>query len=605
MSACLRLTQHSKKDEQLSKEELIQEIHALRSRVNELEFSQTSLVNAPAKSTPTHILDLFDLEEIQTVQNAFSDAVGVTSIITDHQGNEITHASNELCLCSSMVRKTEQGRNQCLLNQEGFHIAGDATHEIHECVNAGLLEGVARIFAGRLHIGNWIVGKVRDENEDIESLVEAGMSLGFDENLVRESLLMTPAMSRAGFERICKALHVFSQQLSEMALQRLQMRKAIQSIRVAESLRIENENQYSKLFQAALEAVFLFDCESLKILQANTAAIKMYGYSLEEITEMTVDELSSEPEQTRLSFTLRRTKIPLRYHRKKDGAPFPIEGFLSFFELGGREVAIGIARDVSDRLRMEEQLRHSQKMEAIGRLAGGVAHDFNNLLSGVIGHLYLAESASGEGGTHSIQQARKSADRCAELVQQLLVFGRRVELNRQTTDLTALAEDAAATARATLDQRIRLEVEPAGPIVLSCDETKVHSVLLNLINNARDAILDVLNGSFYPERIHDEFRIELATGTEMKTPPHVNADNIPPCEYACVSVSDNGKGMDQATKSQAFEPFFTTKQVGKGTGLGLASAYGIVHQHDGWIELDSRPGMGTRFTLYFPLGELV
>lgn len=255
---------------------------------------------------------------------------------------------------------------------------------------------------------------------------------------------------------------------------------------------------------------------------------------------------------------------------------------------------VGTHTDITDRKRLEEQLGKAQKMEAIGQLAGGIAHDFNNILTTIIGRTYLLQSRLAENEdlcTHA-EQIALAAERASALTQRLLAFSREqvVELRRISLN------DAVRKASDLLTRLVRedtemsfLLAEPA-PMVLA-DEGRLVQVLMNLVTNARDAI----SGSG---------RIRVSTETVHIDQPHDSIQgNVPPGDYAVLSVTDNGSGLDERTRERIFEPFFSTKEVGKGTGLGLAVVYGIVRQHNGYINVESEPGRGTTFSFYLSLVE--
>jgi len=239
----------------------------------------------------------------------------------------------------------------------------------------------------------------------------------------------------------------------------------------------------------------------------------------------------------------------------------------------------------------EEQLRQSQKLEAIGRLAGGVAHDFNNILTGIKGYakFALGELQEGTRGHEDIMEAIRLADRAADLTRQLLAFGRRQTLTPVVTSLNALISGLAKMLKRLIGEDIDMRFVPAPDVRnVKVDGGQIEQVLMNLAVNARDA----MPGG-------GKLTIETANASlcESYASAHVG---VKPGLYSMIGVTDTGCGMDVPTQQQAFEPFFTTKEVGRGTGLGLSTAYGIVKQHGGNIWLYSEPGHGTTFKVYLP-----
>ena len=253
----------------------------------------------------------------------------------------------------------------------------------------------------------------------------------------------------------------------------------------------------------------------------------------------------------------------------------------------------GITRDVTERVHLEEQLRNAQQLEAIGRLAGGVAHDFNNILSVIMGHgeLLLAASAGDERARNGLEQIRRAAERAASLTQQLLAFSRKQVLQPKVLDLNDAVADIQKMLSRVIGEDIEL-VASLHPSLLSvkADPGQVEQVLMNLAVNARDAMPQ--GGKLLMETSNLDVGAELARDLELAAG-----------RYVMLRVTDSGLGMDAGTLSHIFEPFFTTKPRGKGTGLGLATVYGIVKQSGGSIQVKSEVGKGTTFHIYFPVAE--
>jgi PAS domain S-box-containing protein len=253
---------------------------------------------------------------------------------------------------------------------------------------------------------------------------------------------------------------------------------------------------------------------------------------------------------------------------------------------------VGVAEDITERRRLEAQLRESQKMEAVGQLAGGVAHDFNNLLTIVLANVTLLADGTAPGAPQRalLDEVVRAASRARELTRKLLGFSRRAALELRPWDLRATVRETVALLRRTLDPRIRVVVdEPAELGLVLADPGEMSQVLLNLCLNARDAMpeggtLVVRTGSHTISEAHVRDHLDARMGEAIR-----------------LTVEDSGRGIAPETRGRIFEPFFTTKEPGTGTGLGLAMVFGIVTQHRGWIELDSELGRGTRVDVYLPL----
>jgi PAS domain S-box-containing protein len=256
---------------------------------------------------------------------------------------------------------------------------------------------------------------------------------------------------------------------------------------------------------------------------------------------------------------------------------------------------VGISRDVTEMKRLEAEFRQAQKMEAVGRLAGGMAHDFNNLLSVIIGYseLIYGRLRPDDANRGLLYEVQKAGDRASRLTRQLLVFSRKQVLQPQVISLNPLLADLGRMLERLIGEDIEVaQALDPGLWMAQVDPGQLEQAVINLAVNARDA----MGGSG-----------RLVFGTRNARLDEVEAGKHPdarPGEYVVLSVSDTGHGMDEATKARIFEPFFTTKEAGKGTGLGLAMVYGFVKQSGGHVEVDSGPGRGTTFRLFLPRTEL-
>ncbi len=266
-----------------------------------------------------------------------------------------------------------------------------------------------------------------------------------------------------------------------------------------------------------------------------------------------------------------------------------------FRDRNGQIIALlGISRDISEQRKLEEQLRHSQKMEAIGQLAGGVAHDFNNILSAIIGYATMADHQlqADDPLRYNMQMILESSQRAAHLTQSLLAFGRKQVVHLKPTDLNGLLRRFETFLKRLIPEDIVLTVRcPEDPLTILADAGQIEQVLMNLATNGRDAMPD--GGMLTIECSRMTLDASFVKAHGYGTPGH----------YAVVSVTDTGVGMDAKTREHIFEPFFTTKEQGKGTGLGLAMAHGIVQKHGGVINVYSEEGKGSTFRVYLPLTQ--
>ncbi|HEX5972194.1 MAG TPA: PAS domain S-box protein [Gemmatimonadaceae bacterium] len=365
-----------------------------------------------------------------------------------------------------------------------------------------------------------------------------------------------------------------------------------------------SEERYRSLFDTLPLPMWVVDRESLRFLAVNEAAVGRYGYSREELLAMTVLDirLPEHHQHVREMMATDRERTlrgKLARHVTRSGEELEVEISSDDFNYGGRRARLVVANDVTERRRTEqallasqEQLRQAQKMEAVGSLAGGIAHDFNNLLTAILGYCDLALEGIPTDSTASddVAEVRRAAQRAAELTHQLLAFSRRQVLKPRVFSLGTALEQTEKILRRLISENIALELSVCPPQALVCaDPTQVEQVILNLAVNARDAMP---RGG----------RLRLSTGTITFDATHTVAGaSLPAGTYAMLAVSDTGTGIAPEIRDRLFEPFFTTKPRGQGTGLGLATVYGIMQQSGGGIEVASVPDNGTTFILYFPI----
>jgi nitrogen-specific signal transduction histidine kinase len=266
-----------------------------------------------------------------------------------------------------------------------------------------------------------------------------------------------------------------------------------------------------------------------------------------------------------------------------------------FFRVGGKEYSCAFLSDISERKELEGRLRQAEKMEAIGRLAGGVAHDFNNQLAGIMGYAELLRAATSPNAKAQelVEQLCATVKVAADLTAQLLAFSRRGKFLAEPIDLHRLIGDVVTMFSRSVDRRIRVVTELEGRRSWTLgDPSQLQSALLNLLLNARDAMPE--GGTVTVATSN----VEFAEGDSAPRPLDLDYG-----EYVVVVVRDTGIGMDVEMQARIFEPFFTTKEVGVGTGLGLAAVYGTARNHKGAISVRSTPGHGSQFTLYLPVSR--
>ncbi len=335
------------------------------------------------------------------------------------------------------------------------------------------------------------------------------------------------------------------------------------------------------------------------IINANNTACERLGYTRDELLGMTVFDINSEGlreqwEQRWIDTGLQVSRAYETVHRRRDGTLFPVEVRVSRIHFGDLECNFVSATDVTEYKRQQEELRHAQKLEAVGTLAGGIAHDFNNILQIIIGNMQL--SLMNLRDTESVElylnDAQQAGIRARDLVGQLLAFSRQSVQARQALDIYPLVNETTKLLRSTTPANIQISTFlNQGLGLVNTDPIQIQQIVMNLCTNAVQAIGEQ-SGEV---KIHLE-RVALAEDEAY-------ALGLIPGTYICLSVQDNGPGIPQEIRQHIFEPFFTTKDVGKGSGLGLSVVHGIVRDHKGGIWLDDRITEGTRFCIYLPIAE--
>lgn len=359
-----------------------------------------------------------------------------------------------------------------------------------------------------------------------------------------------------------------------------------------------SEQRFRSLVQNSYDVIMILDANGV-IRFASPACEKIVGYSVEEMEGQTSFDYVYPDDLARVRETFENlvrdshAKETIEYRFKRsDGTWIYIESIgINLMENPSVQGIVVNSRDVSDRRQLTDQLRQSQKMESIGRLAGGIAHDFNNILTAIQGYADLAlMGGEPEALQDYIQQISMASNRAASLTHQLLAFSRQQVIQLKLMDLNQVITQMSMMLIRLLGEGVHFKVDcdPDLPMVEG-DKGMIEQILLNLVVNARDAM-------------QDGGELSVRTSLRMHSGLKNYGRSLQP-NAICLEVQDSGSGMDQKTREHIFEPFFTTKEIGKGTGLGLSTVYGIVAQHQGLIEVDSELGKGTLFKIYFPISE--
>jgi signal transduction histidine kinase/ligand-binding sensor protein/CheY-like chemotaxis protein len=696
----------------------------------------------PLENTTIAFEELFNIDDLQQLQDEFAKATGVASIITRPDGTPLTTPSNFTRLCNDIIRKTEKGCASCYKSDATLGRFNPDGPTIQICLSGGLWNAGASIMVGGTHIANWLIGQVRNESQTEESMAAYAREIGVDEVTFLEAFRDVTAMSKEKFEQIAQTLYTLTKQLSLTAYQNIQQARFINERNNAEAALRTSETTYRSLsneLQVILNTSPIGICllKDRKVIRANSAFDSMFGYEIgstlamdtvsfyanDELYEATgsngyqalVDGCSystdvlmkkldttllwcnitghainphdltegsiwilqdiSERKQSEIQMNNLSQRLQLAtsaahlgvwdwnvrdnsmiwddrmfelYGITRDISPNNIgawmnglhpddkdtaiiecqaalngekefdstfrilhpDGAVKYIKANGLvlrgadgtpERMIGINVDITDTKRaeaeknkLELQLQQAQKMESVGRLAGGVAHDFNNMLSVIIGHAELGLMRLEP--THPVcgdlQVISKTAERSADLTRQLLAFARKQTVMPRVIDLNETVTSMFKMLQRLIGEDIHLTWQPSSDLCqIKIDPSQIDQILANLCVNARDAI----EGT-------GRITIETTTCTIDSDYCTTNPEATPGT-YVRLTVSDNGKGMAREVLTHIFEPFYTTKELGKGTGLGLATVYGAIKQNNGFINIYSEPGTGTTFSLYLPRYE--
>jgi len=537
------------------------------------------------------ITDLIRLEQLQEIQDAFANATGVASIIIDREGHPITRPSNFTRLCLEVIRKTPRGLANCIRFETvlGGKQAGAPLMQL--CPSGGLWDGGANIYVGDCHIASWLIGQVRSAELDESRILEYAREIGADEQAVLDAWKDVPVMGRDRFAQICETLFLIASQLSAQAYQNLALH--------------QSESNLQTTLDSIGDAVIATDADGV-VVRINPMAERLTGWEsddargrlLSEVFPISEPEAGSEPIDPVDRVRAADQIINLSGHiilRCKDGTERSIaDSAAPIHDPEGHLTGVVLVfRDVSSQRRLEEQLRQSQKMDAIGQLAGGVAHDFNNMLSGIMGAADLLSRRLDKdvASRQLVNLIIDATEKATSLTRKLLDFSRQGKIEPLPVDIHNVLNGSIALLTRSINRKIRIFSEfQAVKTIIMGDAAQLQNAILNLGINARDAM---------PEG--GELRITTRNLTIGEHDNRLFEHEVAPGEFVEIDVSDTGIGIAPEYRKRLFEPFFTTKKPGKGTGLGLAAVYGMIKDHHGAIHVYSEVGRGTVFKLYLPI----
>lgn len=564
--------------------------------------------------------DLFSLDDIQRLQDEFAQATGVASIITNPDGVPITKPSKFCRLCSEIIRNTDKGLSNCYKSDAIIGRPDLNGPTVQPCLSGGLWDAGAGITVEGKHIANWLIGQVRNVKQDLRDIVKYANEIGVDEATFLEAYQEVPAMSLERFKNIATMLYTLANQISSVAYQNVLQTQLINQLRGTEvELR---RNQQELLTSEHRLSIVVDNLPSAMIYQVEISpnGERHFTYVSENVVELNGVSAESVLSDANILYSQVHPEDLAELIKAEESAfndqhTFSREirfilpnGDLKWFRLTSRPRLLaagvtawdGIEIDITDRKKTEEEqeklegmLRQSQKMEAIGQLAGGIAHDLNNMLSPIIGYseLLQMDSERNNQDQKAIKGILNAGFKARDLVRQLLAFSRKQSLDFGVICLNVVVDGFEGLLRRTIREDIEFVINKGfnlSPVF--ADASQLEQVLMNLAVNAQDALP---SGGKIQIETSDVTLPELSTQYEI--------DAIPG-NYVKLSVSDTGCGITEDVKDHIFEPFFSTKGS-KGTGLGLATVHGIISQHSGTISIESNKSTGTRISFYLPVSN--
>ncbi|WP_051617241.1 PocR ligand-binding domain-containing protein [Desulfonatronovibrio hydrogenovorans] len=549
------------------------------------------------------LTDIIDHQDLQALVDNLYGLVRIGMAILDLKGNVLVSTGWQ-DICSKFHRVHPETLNNCkesdLCQKEN---PAPGQFRLYRCGN-GLWDMSTPIIVGGKHLGTLYSGQCffEDEKVDREWFRARAHRFGFDEQQYLAALDRVPRLDRKTVNTIMSFYARLGLMIAELSERNIRLSRIImERDRLIESLK-ESEARWHFALEGPGDGVWDWNVQTNRIFYSRQWKTTL-GYRDDEVgdtyhdwesrlhpddVQMAVNELNrhlkGETPVYKCEFRLRCRDGSYKWildrgkvmERSPDGEPVRV---------------IGTHTDISDRKDLENQLVQAHKMEAVGTLAGGIAHDFNNILQAIVGYsqLLISRKNAQDPDFNALEQINRSGERAAGLVNQLLAFSRKMESRHQPVNLNQVVLESERLLRSTIPKMVSMELDlEEFPRTISADPVQIEQIILNLVNNSVDAM---------PRGGKVEVRTRNTVLDEAFCRVH---PEVTPGEYVLLLVADSGCGMDRETRNKVFEPFFTTKEVGKGTGLGLASVYGIVKNHGGNIFCRSRPGKGTEFKIFLP-----
>jgi len=570
------------------------------------------------------IRDLVDIPGLKQTFQKFTDATGISIELTDYPGMTVLINTAWQSICTEYHRTVPNAVASCIRTNSTLvsYRRGPVKAVALECPY-GLIDcGVPVVVDGR-RIASLFTGQVFQEEPDLDRLSKQAETFGFDTDDYIDAVKKVPVISRDRIEKIAEFLAEIARMVSELGYRNLQklkktsgLEEEINQRKIAEDCLRQSEEKYRFLAEKMADIVWTIDLD-LNNTYVTPSVQEVLGFTPEERSRQTLEEKITPESLARVkklvAEELKRDRehadelqrfvvMEVEYYHR-NGSTVWLENTMKAVRNQSGELTgiYGVSRDISQRRTAEkekkilqDQLAAAQKMESLGRLAGGVAHDFNNLLTVIIGHTELAlQNISPAEELHStLFQIHHAAEDSAALTRQLLAFARKQVIQPRLLNINEAVTGMLKMLRRLIGEQIELNWIPDGNLWLSMiDPGQIDQVLINLCVNARDAIAGF--GSITIETDNALIDAEFCAAHR----------GIAPGDFVKLTVADSGSGMDEDVLKHLFEPFFTTKGVGQGTGLGLATVYGIVKQNKGYVDVCSQLHQGTSVSIYLPRSE--
>jgi PAS domain S-box-containing protein len=603
-------------NEKLTYEELEQRVMQLEKDNSEFKRLEESLKNRivaltlPLNDYANIAFDeLFNIDDIQRIQDEFAKVTGVASIITHTDGTPITAPSNFCRLCKDIIRKTDKGLANCFKSDSLIGRLHPGGPIILPCTSGGLWDAGAGITVGGRHIANWLIGQVRDEFQTEDKMLEYANEIGASEKDMVEAFREVPAMSHEQFEQIAKILFILANQLSTSAYQNVQQSRFITEHKQVEELLRLSENKLRATLDATPFPIAVVDLQDDTIFYWSSSAVALFGHTAPTASEW-YQIAYPDPDYRRE--VIERWKPFLEIAREsgrpvntgeyrvtcRDRSVRICELYATFLP----DNLIVTFHDITDRKQADEQKaelevqnRQLQKSESLGRMAGAIAHHFNNHLHVVMGNLEMAmnDLPIGLNPIEKLLSAMQAARKAAEVSNLMLTYIGKTPDKHEPMDLSKFCCNIMPLLQTTAPKGVifKADFPTSGPIIRASAD-QIQHILTNLLANAWE--------SFDGNRRDICLTVKTVIKEDILTLKCFPLDWQPQeIAYACIEVSDEGCGISEENFEKIFDPFFSTKFTGR--GLGLSVVLGIVRAHHGAVTVESKFGRGSIFRVFFPV----